>query len=223
MDSRWEQGKRGWAKRSLWEDDRTSQCRMAMRRRLKSPPHSESRASFRVTSYFSRYMSFTVCRSSCWSGGENMLALKHKSHATAWSVLRLRPSFSWPRPLSSGSAPWHAVSSALVDNDRHLLGLVLVSSSGHSSWFPLWSYVPNFLLVYFHSFEYLLFFFSWTQSHLQFTSLASFLTLLPGLIHSLISPRLPSEVKCCLSVKVHSRLFGFLSQQLLGLGLCPIQ
>lgn len=36
-----------------------------MRRRLKSPPHSESRASFRVTSYFSRYMSFTVSRSIC--------------------------------------------------------------------------------------------------------------------------------------------------------------
>lgn len=232
MDSRWEQGKRGWAKRSLWEDDGTSQCRMAMRRRLKSPPHSESRASFRVTSYFSRYMSFTVCRSSCWSGGENMLALKHKSHATAWSVLRLRPSFSWPRPLSSGSAPWHSVSSALVDNDTHLLGLgdqahlVLVSSSAHSSWFPLWSSVPvgsslsnnkpDFLNTY-------LFFFSWTQSHLQFTSLASSLTLLPGLIHSLISPGLPSEVKCCLSVKVHSRLFGFLSQQLLRLGLCLFQ
>lgn len=107
--------------------------------------------------------------------GENMLVLKHKSHATVSSVLRLRPSFSWPRPLSSGPAPWHSVSSALVDNDTRLLclghqaHLVLVSSSAHSSWFPLWSSVPagsslsnkkpDFLLVYFHSFEYLLIFF----------------------------------------------------------------
>lgn len=102
MDS-WQQvrTKESWSKQSLRRDGRTSQCRMAMRRRLKSPPHSDSRASFRVTSYFSRYMSFTVCRSSCWSGGgggKETLALIHKSSATAWSVWLLKPCFFPPAP-----------------------------------------------------------------------------------------------------------------------------
>ena len=43
-----------------------SQCKISRRSRLKSPPHSEQRASFRETSYFSRYMSLMVSRS-IWS------------------------------------------------------------------------------------------------------------------------------------------------------------
>lgn len=50
-----------------------------MRRRLKSPPHSESRASLRVTSYFSRYMSFTVSRSSCKTNSHTICCKNHHS------------------------------------------------------------------------------------------------------------------------------------------------
>lgn len=42
-----------------------SQWQMAKRRRLKSPLHSSFRASFRDTSYFSRYISLMVSRSNC--------------------------------------------------------------------------------------------------------------------------------------------------------------
>lgn len=42
------------------------QWQMATRRRLKSPLHSSFRASFRDTSYFSRYMSLMVSKSYCW-------------------------------------------------------------------------------------------------------------------------------------------------------------
>lgn len=48
---------------SYWLHLTVIQWSISIRRRLKSPPHSELRASFRVTSYFSKYMSLMVSKS----------------------------------------------------------------------------------------------------------------------------------------------------------------